>query len=233
MTVMKCSTTLITDALSIPVDFAISVTISAFVIVSYVLFDDFPNAKLIKIDEKPSILYMVKRRKQGHYCRICGEYKANEKFSCKGHAQHICKSCKSKMKESAVICDDNSGLFVDDSVDEWNEIHMGDMYEQDYNPISPYIDVRPQSEPEHKKYSKLNKEEKSALKELWVEIVTQYWREKHQIPFGEQYSRLKKELLVILEEQGGISLKDDKDLKTLLYDSMTITINKILKMSKD
>ena len=32
-------------------------------------------------------------KKQGHYCRICGEYKANEKFSGKGHAQHICKQC--------------------------------------------------------------------------------------------------------------------------------------------
>ena len=35
-----------------------------------------------------------KKKQQGHYCRICGNYKANEKFSGKGHAQHICKSCK-------------------------------------------------------------------------------------------------------------------------------------------
>ena len=32
-------------------------------------------------------------RPHGHYCKICGEYKANEKFSGKGHAAHICKSC--------------------------------------------------------------------------------------------------------------------------------------------
>lgn len=32
-------------------------------------------------------------RPQGHYCRVCGEYKANEKFSGKGHAAHICKTC--------------------------------------------------------------------------------------------------------------------------------------------
>lgn len=31
----------------------------------------------------------------GHYCKICGEYKANEKFSGKGHATHICKKCAS------------------------------------------------------------------------------------------------------------------------------------------
>ena len=29
----------------------------------------------------------------GHYCIICGEYKANEKFSGKGHKAHICKKC--------------------------------------------------------------------------------------------------------------------------------------------
>ncbi len=34
-----------------------------------------------------------KSRHSGHYCKICGEYKANEKFSGKGHAAHICKAC--------------------------------------------------------------------------------------------------------------------------------------------
>lgn len=37
-----------------------------------------------------------KRRRSGHsghYCKVCGEWKANERFSGKGHAQHICKDC--------------------------------------------------------------------------------------------------------------------------------------------
>lgn len=34
-----------------------------------------------------------KNRPHGHYCKICGEYKAKEKFSGKGHAVHICKAC--------------------------------------------------------------------------------------------------------------------------------------------
>ena len=34
-----------------------------------------------------------RNRPHGHYCKICGEYKANEKFSGKGHAVHICKAC--------------------------------------------------------------------------------------------------------------------------------------------
>ncbi len=38
---------------------------------------------------------MVKKKKrtQGHYCKICEQYKANEKFSGEGHAAHICKAC--------------------------------------------------------------------------------------------------------------------------------------------
>ncbi len=32
-------------------------------------------------------------RFHGHYCKICGEYKANEKFSGRGHVNHICKTC--------------------------------------------------------------------------------------------------------------------------------------------
>lgn len=31
--------------------------------------------------------------KHGHYCKVCGEYKANEIFTGKGHAAHICKPC--------------------------------------------------------------------------------------------------------------------------------------------
>jgi hypothetical protein len=36
---------------------------------------------------------MSKKKQQGHYCRVCGRYRANEKFSGKGHRQHICKDC--------------------------------------------------------------------------------------------------------------------------------------------
>lgn len=34
-------------------------------------------------------------KKHGYYCKICGQHKANEKFSGKGHASHICKTCMS------------------------------------------------------------------------------------------------------------------------------------------
>ena len=49
-----------------------------------------------------------KNRPHGHYCKICGEYKANEKFPGKGHAAHICKSCsRLSAAEKAVAMDIN------------------------------------------------------------------------------------------------------------------------------
>jgi hypothetical protein len=30
----------------------------------------------------------------GHYCWVCGRTRANEKFSGKGHARHVCKDCQ-------------------------------------------------------------------------------------------------------------------------------------------
>jgi hypothetical protein len=40
----------------------------------------------------------MKKKRRGHYCKVCGEHKANEKFTGKGHARHICKSCAKATK---------------------------------------------------------------------------------------------------------------------------------------
>ena len=34
----------------------------------------------------------------GHYCRFCNSERPNERFSGKGHRQHICKDCQKKPK---------------------------------------------------------------------------------------------------------------------------------------
>ena len=34
-----------------------------------------------------------KAKKRGHFCWACHRHRANEKFSGKGHARHICKDC--------------------------------------------------------------------------------------------------------------------------------------------
>lgn len=37
-----------------------------------------------------------KKKRRGHYCKGCGEFKANEKFTGKGRSQHLCKECKKR-----------------------------------------------------------------------------------------------------------------------------------------
>lgn len=49
----------------------------------------------------------------GHYCKICGEWKANERFSGRGHARHICKDCArmpAEQREAIILIDRIIGL---------------------------------------------------------------------------------------------------------------------------
>ena len=39
-----------------------------------------------------------KRKSPGHYCWRCGRRRANEKFSGKHHAKHICKKCENEKR---------------------------------------------------------------------------------------------------------------------------------------
>lgn len=138
-----------------------------------------------------------KKKQQGHYCRICGDYKANEKFSGKGHAQHICKSCMSAMRHGKNT-----------------------------------VDILPEPLPvsrETTRFKKLDKEEKSVLKAFIVEVVTEYWLENRQIPFADSFSELKKYIIGTYDEECGILLKDDVELKNYLLTYTITTINKLLK----
>jgi len=37
-------------------------------------------------------------KRHGHYCYACGRRRADEKFSRKGHATHLCKDCASEKR---------------------------------------------------------------------------------------------------------------------------------------
>lgn len=52
------------------------------------------------------------KKPHGHYCRICGQHKANEKFSGRGHAAHICKACARRGNKPPEITTEIP--FVDD-----------------------------------------------------------------------------------------------------------------------
>lgn len=47
----------------------------------------------------------------GHYCRICGRERANEKFSGRGHRTHVCKDCASKPKTELAEIEHEEAIF--------------------------------------------------------------------------------------------------------------------------
>lgn len=47
----------------------------------------------------------------GHYCRICGRTRPNEKFSGKGHRIHVCKECAQMPKEAREAIEQKEEIF--------------------------------------------------------------------------------------------------------------------------
>ncbi|MCF6158979.1 MAG: hypothetical protein E3K32_10515 [wastewater metagenome] len=47
----------------------------------------------------------------GHYCRICGRRRSNEKFSGKGHKTHVCKECARMPKEEREAIEQEDEIF--------------------------------------------------------------------------------------------------------------------------
>lgn len=167
---------------------------------------------------------MAKKKKHsGHYCRICGEYKANEKFSGKGHAQHICKTCMSSSSKNNCKVSDHEDTFGYE--DEFIDIISS---ETDID----NIDIMPVFY-EDKNFKKLDKNEKAALKMLVNDIVQEYWIENRQIPFSESLSEVRKRIIRLYMENYEIRLKDDIELKNYIQVHAIGTINRLLKAEKD
>jgi len=47
----------------------------------------------------------------GHWCRICGRILPNERFSGKGHKNHICKKCSTLPKDEIDRTDQIEEIF--------------------------------------------------------------------------------------------------------------------------
>ena len=67
------------------------------------------------------------------------------------------------------------------------------------------------------------------LKAFITESVTEYWQENRQILFAESFSELKKYIIGTYDEECGILLKDDAELRTYFQTQMITTINRLLK----
>ena len=130
---------------------------------------------------------MAKKHK-GHYCKICDEYKSNESFSGKVHAQHICKGCMGEMKKGNKKVLDLP--FGD------NEFEMVDADE--------YIDTilyGNNEERETKTFKKLNREQKMVLKAIVQDEVTLYWQAYRQIPVNDKLKQLRNSVNIVVYEQ--------------------------------
>ena len=63
--------------------------------------------------------------------------------------------------------------------------------------------------------------------------IMEYWKEKRQIPFGEELSKFRNRLLRMFEEEYEILLKEDTELKNCLLTLVITAINKQLKSEKE
>jgi hypothetical protein len=67
------------------------------------------------------------QRHKGHYCRICGEHKANEKFSGKGYAAHICKVCAGRGNKPPETAPEPLVFIERDDLDEYGLLPVEDV----------------------------------------------------------------------------------------------------------
>ena len=79
------------------------------------------------------------------------------------------------------------------------------------------------------RFKKLGKEEKAVLKAFITEATTEYWQKNRQIPFADSFSELKKYIIGTYDEECGILLKDDAELRNYFQTHTITTINKLLK----
>jgi hypothetical protein len=70
----------------------------------------------------------------GHYCRICGRERPNERFSGKGHKIHVCKRCQAKPKSERRAIEDRDEIFrflEQSHISEKNVIRLRQMAKSD------------------------------------------------------------------------------------------------------
>lgn len=79
------------------------------------------------------------------------------------------------------------------------------------------------------RFKNLDKGGKVLLKELVTDAVTKYWKEYRQIPCPESFSELRKHLIEKYDQECGVLLKDEVELKNYLQTYTIATINKLLK----
>jgi hypothetical protein len=103
---------------------------------------------------------------RGHYCRICGQHKANEKFSGRGHAAHICKACAKRGNKPPEVTPEPPVFIDTDDIDDFGLYPDFDSFLFD--------DVVEETPPKPKKKRKPNKAKllRSAQKKQAKELLS-------------------------------------------------------------
>jgi hypothetical protein len=80
----------------------------------------------------------------GHYCKICGCVKPNEKFSGKGHKNHICKEClKIPLEERAEILQEDEifGYLKQSHISQKNIKRLNKLVLSENKKIAEYANI--------------------------------------------------------------------------------------------
>lgn len=193
---------------------------------------------------------MAKKKKKlsGHYCKICGDRKPNEKFSGKGHAQHICSQCWSLPKETQadmMRCNDVDRLIFKFSFSR-KDWELLEKYAQRYKDqksgqlAQSILDDRRGnsiivSDDEDEEYcmeaidllprmpikfAELDKEDKAWLKDYIREEVTDYLIHINRAPVDNDLTNIKTRVMIAFKDEFFASLKDDDQFNQFLRNSI-------------
>ena len=109
----------------------------------------------------------MSKKLHGHYCRICQQHKANEKFSGRGHAAHICKACAKRVNKPPEIVPEPSVFINVEDLDDFC-VDIDDFLfhvDADIGPIKPKKKRKPN------KAKLLRSEQKKKAKTLLSKLL--------------------------------------------------------------
>ncbi len=198
-----------------------------------------------------------KKKKQGHYCRICGEHKSNESFSGKGHTKHICKLCdalpQEKKNELQILNKiEQAGVKYPKSRQDWELLEK---YAQcnkcpKAKELATFFLEKSRSLPEidsdddlfddidadidylpifseKKKFTQLDNDEKMILRDYIRSELSEHLEYVKNIPTENELIEMRKQMMSFFEEECHIELKKDVTLRKFFEDNAASMIKKL------
>ena len=174
---------------------------------------------------------MAKNKHQGHYCKVCGEYKSNESFTGKGHKNHICKKCaKLSMEDREKMM--NGEFEEDPDLFEDIELPFNESDGEDQSSDAVYYDgylgfvgldrLSPQPY-EAKRYNKLKDAERTFFRGIVQNLIIEFWENNRLIPDGGDVNQIMNTAIKKFKEEQSFTVKNDKDLRRIVQSMVVRT----------